>query len=273
MKKILAISAVLFLASFTQSDGQHFVASFGIQQQWGVPDYVTHTVYDRYNNYDWVHASRVYHGGGFYSFNVLLQRGNRFIELNIDDRGYSRVVNRYNYYPLAGHICGDFCGYHEYYYNSYYNICHSHNHFGHNHVTYRPRPVTYVYGHYRTYPRYVYRNNTTVIYNNPPAKSYKKTKKGTHKPQYSQQQPRRQRVDYEQRNAYQSRRTSSPAAVSVKNDYEETRRRTSVSRTENSGKASRSTGSRYKKKEEDKSAGRQGRSSTTRSSQNSRRGN
>ncbi len=228
MKKILIISALLFMASMTQSKAQHFVASYGVQHQWGVPSYVTQVVYDRYYNYDWVHANRVNHGGGFFSFNVLLQRGNRFVEVNVDNHGYTQVINRYNSYPLMGHVCGDFCGFHEYYYNSYYNICHSHNHWGHNHVAYRPRPVTYVYGHYRTYPRYVYGGNTTVIYNNAPAKNHKHYKNHKqHTPQYSnsRQAPNRQRVDYEQRNSYQSRRSGYTGPKKVKYEEEDTRRK------------------------------------------------
>lgn len=225
MKKLLIISALLFIASVTQSKGQHFVASFGVQHQWGVPSYVTQVVYNRYNNYDWVHANRVNHGGGYFSFNVLLQRGNRFIEVNVNDNGYARIINRYNSYPLMGHVCGDFCGFHEYYYNAYYNICHSHNHWGHNHVVYRPRPVTYVYGHYRTHPRYRYGGNTTVIYNNAPAKHYKHYKRKKHTPQYSHQTPKRQRVDNGQRTSYQSRRSSYTGPKKVKYEEKDTRRK------------------------------------------------
>ncbi len=224
MKKLLIISALLLGGLVTRSEAQHFVASFGIEHSWGVPDYVTHTVYDRFYNYDWVHANRVYHGGGYYSFNVLLQRGNTFLEVNFNDHGHYRVVNRYNHYPLAGHVCGDFCGYHEYYYNTYYNICHSHNHWGHNHVIYRPRPVTYVYGHYRTYPRY---NNTTIIYNNGPSKHYKQYKKGSHKPQYSQQDGKNPyRIRLEDR--YPTRRSSNATPVNAK--YSDGQRRPEADR-------------------------------------------
>ncbi len=267
MKKFVAISAVLFFAIISQSKGQHFVASYGVEQHWDVPAYVTHVVYDRYHNYDWVHASRVRMGGGYYGFNVMLQRGQRFIEVNIDHHGYARVINRYNYYPFAGHICGDFCGYHEYYYNSYYRICHSHNHFGHNHVFYNPRPVTYVYGHYRTYPRY----RTTVIYNNGPSKSYKHYTQPKHKPQYSQQQPRRTRVEYEQRNSYASRRVS-PAPVERK-EYSKDSRRSEDSRYERDQKSSRSSSDRYERSSRSSrssAASRSSRSSNTRSKEDSR---
>lgn len=201
MKKLLIISALLVTGFATKSNAQHFIASFGVERHWGVPDYVTHIVYDRYYNYDWVHARRMYAPNGSLYFNVLLQRGNRFVEVNINNHGHYNVVNRYNYYPLAGHICGDFCGYHEYYYNTYNNICHSHNHWGHNHIVYRPRPVTYVWGHYRN----VYRPNTTVIYNNAPAKKYKQHKKGNHKPQYTDgKNPYRIRLE----DRYPTRRSS-----------------------------------------------------------------
>ncbi len=229
MKKLLVISAILLAASVTKSEAQYFVASYGVQHQWGVPDYVTHMVYDRFHNYDWVHTSRIHHGAGHVSFNILLQRGNRFLEVNVNNHGYTQVINRYNYYPMGGHVCGDFCGYHEYYYDTYYNICHSHNHYGHNHIAYRPRPVTYVYGNYRTYPRYYYQAPTTVIYKNAPVKEYKKHKKEYNpKPQYSERRPAR--VEYDRRTDYGQRRTGdAPRTYTVKNEEKDNSRSTRVS--------------------------------------------
>lgn len=166
MKKILILTACLTAAAVSQGRAQHFIASFGIERTWNVPEYVSEVVYTNYWNYDWVHATRVVHNGVL-SFNVLLQRGNTFIAVNIGPYGHYRTVGRYNYYPLTGHICNEFCGYHDYYYHTYYTVCHSHNHFGHNHIVYRPRPVTYVYGGYRTLPAYRRPARTVIIKDTP----------------------------------------------------------------------------------------------------------
>lgn len=232
MKKLLALSVLLVTVTFTQSEAQHFVASYGVQHQWGIPDYVTNVVYNRYHNYDWVHASRVHHGGGHMSFNVLLQRGNTFLEVNVNDFGQAFVMNRYNHYPMGGHVCNDFCGFHEYYYDTYYSICHSHNHHGHNHIAYRPRPAAYVYGYYRTYPQYsYYQAPTTVIYKNAPVKHYKKYKKEYNpKPQYSQDR-RPARIQYENQREYPTRRSGNEQPVYVRN---EDSRATSSDRTRSS---------------------------------------
>ncbi|MTI21365.1 hypothetical protein E1176_10070 [Fulvivirga sp. RKSG066] len=150
MKKIILLIAIgaFFLSS--ESKAQHFVASFGVHHQWNVPQRIFHAVDYHYYDYDWVHARRIVRGGRV-SFDVILQRGDVFVELNVGARG--RIFGRtfFDYYPLYEHVCGNYCGFHQAYYRSHRVACNSHIHRGHNHVVYRPI--------YRQYNKRHYYNN------------------------------------------------------------------------------------------------------------------
>lgn len=134
MKKILFTLALV--VSFTSLvKAQVFVTSFGVELGWNLPSRVNTVVYNDYYGYDVVHATRVSRFGVGY-FDLILQRGDIFIEVSVRNDGWvDRRVVRYDY-PLTNHICGSVCGYHNTYYTSYYNSCSSHSHHGHNHVVY-----------------------------------------------------------------------------------------------------------------------------------------
>ncbi|TRX58299.1 hypothetical protein FNH22_14670 [Fulvivirga sp. M361] len=146
MKRITLIVVALITGVSFQSPAQHFIASFGIEHSWGVPVHTRTVIYDSYYDHDWVHTRRVVRHGRVF-FDVVLQRGNSFIELHIGSEGH--IYNTYyrDYYPLHDHVCSYSCGYHPTYYRSHYNGCHSHNHHGHNHVVYRRN----VHNHHKTY--------------------------------------------------------------------------------------------------------------------------
>jgi len=156
MKKIILLIAIGAFFISSKSEAQHFIASFGTQHHWNVPQRVSYTVSHDYYGYNWVHAKRIVRGGNIY-FDVLLQRGDVFVEVNIGARG--RIFGRtyFNNYPLRQHVCNSYCGFHSNYYNTYRATCSSHYHHGHNHVVYRPnRYVTrhnhvkgHKYGHYK----------------------------------------------------------------------------------------------------------------------------
>ena len=202
MKRSVIITAILVLAAAAGAYAQYvsFVASFGAPRNWNVPAPVAEVVYHDYYDYDWVHATRNFrHGQWFY--NVILQRGNHFLEVNIGSHGYVRRVRSFDHYPLAGHVCGAHCGFHSYFYESFHAGCSSPYHHGHNHLVFRPRPVQYVWGHYYQYPSYnkvIY--NTTVIKNGPVHK------KGNHHVRDNNERHRDNR--YSRHNAYPERRRS-----------------------------------------------------------------
>jgi len=201
MKKLAYITIFIVLASAAGVMAQHasFIASFGAPRAWDVPPAVAQVVYHDYYQYDWVHASR-YARHGHWNYNVILQRGNTFVELNVNRFGHVRRMRTLNHYPLAGHVCGSHCGFHSYYYSSFHVNCNSPFHHGHNHVVYHQRPVNYVWGHYYSYPSYnkvVY--NTTVL-NNPP-----KHHNAYRKKEYRHVEHQRNQR-YVQRDVYPSRR-------------------------------------------------------------------
>lgn len=145
MKKILLI-LTLFVGVTLKGEAQHFTASFGVTHSWDVPMRVTRVIGHDYYGYDMVHATQIRRHGGLF-FDVVLQRGDVFVEVSITHHGHIiRSVSR-NYYPLHDHVCSNYCGYHSNYYNTYYRDCHSHNHHGHNHVVYVNRPHGHGHGH------------------------------------------------------------------------------------------------------------------------------
>lgn len=150
MKKIILLFAIgAFFLSAKSAEAQQFVASFGSYHNWDIPSTVYHTVYHDYRNFDIVHARRVPRAGQLY-FDVILQRGDVFIEVHIGASGH--VFNRvyYDYYPLNQHVCSAYCGYHANYYTVNRVVCNSHHHHGHNHVLYRNQvPRGNAYGYYK----------------------------------------------------------------------------------------------------------------------------
>ncbi|MEQ8924899.1 MAG: hypothetical protein RLO81_03745 [Fulvivirga sp.] len=158
MKKLVfTLALAVGLSSIVNA--QYFVTSFGVELGWNLPNRVHNVVYNNYYGYDIVHASRVSNFGVRY-FEIILQRGDVFVEVSVRNDGWiNRRVVRYNY-PLVNHVCGSVCGFHSNYYTTYYNHCNSHFHNGHNHVVYvnnrRPQHVHdnspgkgHKHGHYK----------------------------------------------------------------------------------------------------------------------------
>ena len=152
MKRITLLVALIGAVSF-KGNTQHFIASFGIESSWDIPVHVSHVVYDDYYGYEWVHATRVVRRGSLF-FEVVLQRGNVFVELHIGPHGHVYRTRHWDHYPFHDHVCSHTCGYHPTYYRTYYNACHSHHHRGHNHVVYRRnvhvRKNVHVHNHHKT---------------------------------------------------------------------------------------------------------------------------
>ncbi len=201
MKKSVYITLIIVLASAAGAMAQHvsFIASFGAPRPWDVPPAVSHVVYHDYYQYDFVHASRIAHHG-HWNYNIILQRGNSFVELNLNRHGHVRSMRTFNHYPLAGHVCGGHCGYHSYYYNSFHVSCNSPYHYGHNHINYMPRPVNYVWGHYQNYPSY-----NKVVYHKTVVNKSPKYYKGHKKKAYRHVENSRDQR-YVRRDEYPSRR-------------------------------------------------------------------
>ena len=135
MKRITLLVVFITAISF-KGNTQHFIASFGIESSWDIPVHVSHVVHDNYYGYEWVHATRVVRRGSLF-FEVLLQRGDVFVEVHIGPRGHVYRTRHWDYYPFHDHVCSHRCGYHPVYYRTYYTTCRSHHHHGHNHVVYR----------------------------------------------------------------------------------------------------------------------------------------
>jgi len=161
MKKIILLLAVgaFFLSS--KSNGQQFVASFGVTHSWNIPQPVYHSINHDFYGYNVVHASRIINRGHT-TFDLILQRGDVFVEVHLGAGG--RIVGRtyFDYYPLRTHVCNSYCGFHRTYYNTYRTVCSSRHNHGHNHIVYNRRPATVVYrdvhrhrrghGYYREHP-------------------------------------------------------------------------------------------------------------------------
>lgn len=145
MKKVVLLSVLGVIFLVAKSDAQRFVASFGVTHQWGMPYEVYHTLEHDFWGYDVVHASRISNRRADY-FEVVLQRGDVFVRVNVGFGGQiMRTVTSYNY-PLVNHICTDYCGFHSDFYNRNNQVCRSNHHHGHNHVVYAP--VVYNSGHH-----------------------------------------------------------------------------------------------------------------------------
>ena len=137
MKRAVLLSILLAILFLPKSNAQHFsfVTSFGVTQSWGMPYEVVHAIEHDYWGYDVVHTSRINQHGKLF-FDVLLQRGDVFVNVSIGRYGriYNRVIT-YDY-PFYNHVCNNFCGYHSNFYRRNVVACGSHHHHGHNHVTY-----------------------------------------------------------------------------------------------------------------------------------------
>ncbi len=140
MKKLILIITLMAGVSFS-GKSQHFYASFGVQHQWGVPVYISNVVYDHYFDYNWVHATQVLRNGRRF-YDIVLQRGDLFVEVRVGRRGFIRTLRSWDAYPFVGHVCADVCGFHGSFYRNSYTVFNNYN-----------------YG-------YRYRNNNAVVINN-----------------------------------------------------------------------------------------------------------
>lgn len=115
MKKSILLSLFIALASVSATKAQYFVSSCGVVQSFNMPYEVYNVVNHQYHGYDIVHSTQVRGPHSSY-FKVVLQRGNIFVQVNIDNRGRinQRMVQNYN--PIANHACHSGCGYHTNYY-------------------------------------------------------------------------------------------------------------------------------------------------------------
>ncbi|MEM8567448.1 MAG: hypothetical protein AAGF85_13390 [Bacteroidota bacterium] len=150
MKKLTLIIILMAGVSFS-GKGQHFYASFGIQHNWGVPFYVTNAIYDHYWDYNWVHASRIIRNGRPF-YDIVLRRGDLFLEVRVSGQGFIRTVRSWDAYPFVGHVCSSVCGFHSGFYRNSYTFYDSHN-FGYR---YRGNSTVIINNHYKP-P--LYRNN------------------------------------------------------------------------------------------------------------------
>jgi hypothetical protein len=134
MKKILLLIGLVAGVSLGVN-AQHFTTSFGFELGWGIPNRVQTVISHDYYDYDMVHASRITRVGIDY-FDVVLQRGDVFIQISVRNDGWISRRTVYQDYPLYDHVCSHSCGYHNNYYVAHRNVCSSHHHGGHNHVVY-----------------------------------------------------------------------------------------------------------------------------------------
>lgn len=151
MRKAVLLTLCGAFLLVAKSQAQVFVTSVGVVHQVGVPAEVCTALDYNYPGYAWVHAQRII-DNGYLSFQVVLQRGDAFITVNLDPYGrINRQVVSYAY-PLSTHICNDYCGYHSAYYNQYVTVYPQQ----HNHVVYVPN----------------YHSNHVVVYNQSGGQSY-----------------------------------------------------------------------------------------------------
>mgnify|MGYP000716499182 CR=1 FL=1 len=145
MKKAVLLSILGVILLVSKSEAQHFVTSYGIEQQWGIPYEVYYTLDHDYWGYDIVHASHIVNRRRNY-FDIVLQRRGVFVRLSIGRNG--RVLRRIvtNDYPLFDHVCNNHCGYHDTFYQNYAVK----DHHGHFYVNYRrPRPNVMAYNNHK----------------------------------------------------------------------------------------------------------------------------
>ena len=150
-KKILQLlmgAIFLMLLLVSTANAQTFIASFGVQQNWGVPYRVSHYIDNNYYDYKWVHAREVVHHGNV-EFEVILQRRNVYLQVTLDRFGHVYKTVRRDYYPLYNHECSDYCGFHSNYYVAYRSSFNNHDHDRYDSHYYKPRGNAY--GHYKNH--------------------------------------------------------------------------------------------------------------------------
>lgn len=151
MKNLIKIGLILGIAVLisSNSNAQYYYTSYGNVQDWRLPSFVQHSIYDNYYGYEIAHVRR-FNRHGHRNYNVLLHRNGWFVELRFDRHGHIyRTVRHRNFYPLSSHTCSGHCGYHRNYYTNYYpqyhhnfrkvvyvNSHHGHNNHVKNHNTY-----------------------------------------------------------------------------------------------------------------------------------------
>ena len=147
MKKIGYIGLILGIIFIfnSESKAQYFYSSYGYAQDWHVPQFIHHSVYDNYYGFEIAHVKR-YKRHGYRNYNVLLHRNGWFVELRFDHHGHIyRTIRHKRNYPLMSHSCNHYCGYHKNYYKAYYPKYH-HNHYGHGHHYKKVYVETHHYG-------------------------------------------------------------------------------------------------------------------------------
>lgn len=130
--KILLLILGLAIISPITSEAQYFIASYGVEHNWYLPDYVYQTVEWEYPGYVIAHAHRFSHHGRPY-INLVLRRGNKYMEVRFNHHGHIVKRIRHHQFPLVGHVCGLHCGYHRTYYVRYPSV---HRHHHHSHMAY-----------------------------------------------------------------------------------------------------------------------------------------
>ncbi|NMM49035.1 hypothetical protein [Marinigracilibium pacificum] len=121
-KAVLFIALVLF-GFVSEIQAQHFVTSFGVSHEWGVPGRIARSVSYDFRGYNWVHTNR-YMDRGHTFFTVVLEGRRGFFEVTYDDCGHIIRERRLRSNPMHGHHCGNHCGFHEAYYTRVYQPRH-----------------------------------------------------------------------------------------------------------------------------------------------------
>ena len=135
---------------------------------------------DRYHHFDLIHTRRIRHRGHL-SFELILQHGNRFLEVSISERGRIYGEVSYRRFPLIDHYCDDLCSFQYGHYDDHgfasydpYYGCEVHNNLiSMNYRNYRYQPyygLSWMHYHpeYRVYKRFRYnRASSRALYRQP----------------------------------------------------------------------------------------------------------
>ncbi len=184
MKKILLLIGLVAGVSLGVN-AQHFITSFGYSLNWDMPYSVQHTITHDYYGYDVVHATQAISHGVSY-FDIILQNRNAYIKITVRNDGFISRREIYNHNPLYNHVCNSHCGYHTNYYTAYYDNCNSHNHYGHNHVTYVKNYVP-KHGHGYAHGYYEKKNKNNSSYKKSPVRTVAKRDTYTRRDRYYDQ--------------------------------------------------------------------------------------
>ncbi len=146
--KIILLVAALGLMSWTTSNAQaQFFVNIQGHTNWYLPSPVVQVFHNNYYGYEVAHARQYYVKGALF-FDVVLHRGDVFVEINVNPHGH--IVNSvyYNYYPLHDHVCDSYCGYQPVFYRQYYPVYihpgHRHNVYEHNKKYHYPSKVVII---------------------------------------------------------------------------------------------------------------------------------